>query len=755
MTSGNKRRIPRAAAITFRLAIVTLFAMTLTGAGRVNKDIYNKNQKAKYAPDAVVGLATPGFNLAINSASVAANGTMTAVVTLTDAAGLPLDVYGVTTPGVMALSFTMGYIPANAEQYTSYVTSTSTGAAGTFIRPSSENAITTTTGKLTALGNGQYQYVFGNKAPATFDQTATHTLAAWGGRTLAPFGLPNEFASATYNFVPNGSKVTKIRDVVSTKACDGCHDQLSEHGGSRRGVAVCIMCHTPAMIDSATGESYDFKVYIHKIHIGSSLPSVATGSPNIVAGSDFSTVVYPADVRRCETCHDPKTATQANLYNTNPTAEACGACHDNVNFATGVNHAGGPQPDNSMCAQCHIPQGELEFDASIKGAHTIPVDSGYLQGWIVNLGAVTNNKAGQTPTIKFTMTDNAGNPMAFPTASAGTLSLTMAGPTTDYGNTSFGAASATTPGYVTESVPATACDSNGNCSYTFTNPVPAKSTGTFAIGVEARRTDTILAGTTSQQSSIEFGATNKVVYFSVDGSAVAPRRQVVAEANCNRCHAELSLHGGLRNQVEYCVLCHNPSNSDFTTRPTAVVAAQQTLPNQGIAFDLLVHRIHTGLNLEADFGRDYTVVGHGGSINDFSNAYATLPASMASSNTGVRYPAMDPTGAVHDTANCSMCHIGPGAVVTTLNGSTTPLTLGTETNLPLGLNAVVDPQGPIPSDPAITAACTGCHASISTASHALANTTTLGESCIACHGSSANYSTLGLDYSVSAVHSQY
>jgi OmcA/MtrC family decaheme c-type cytochrome len=740
----------KAAAITFRLAIVTLFALTLTGAGRINKEIYNKNEKARFAPDALVGLATPGFNLAVNSASVAANGTMTAVVTITDTAGLPIDIYGITTPGVCALSFTMGYIPANAEQYTSYVTSSSTGAAGTFVRPSSENAITTTTGKLTPLGNGQYQYVFGNKAPANFDQTATHTLAAWGSRTLAPYGLPNEFASATFNFVPNGSKVTKIRDVVSTAACDGCHDQLSEHGGSRRGVAVCVMCHTPAMIDSGTGESIDFKVYIHKIHIGSSLPSVATGSPNLVAGSDFSTVVYPADVRRCETCHDPKTATQANLYNTNPSAEACGACHDDVNFASGVNHAGGPQPDNSMCAQCHIPQGELEFDASVKGAHTIPTNSSYLTGFVVNLSKVTNSLAGQKPTVAFTIQDKNGNGIGFP--AGGTISLTMAGPTSDYGYTNFGAA-VTTPGYVTESVPASACDNNGNCSYSFTNPVPSGATGTYAIGVEARRTETILPGTTSSQS-VEYGATNKVVYFSVDGSPVAPRRQVVAEANCNRCHAQLSEHGTLRNQVEYCVLCHNPSNTDSSTRPSATVAAQKNLPNQGIAFDLLVHRIHTGLNLPTIApGRDYTVVGYGGSINDFTNAFASVPASIT--NTGVRFPAMDPTGAVHDTANCSMCHIGPGAVVTTLNGSTTPLTLGTETILPLGLNAVTDPQGPIPSDPAITAACTGCHASISTASHALANTTTLGESCIACHGSSANYSTLGLDYSVQAVHSQY
>jgi OmcA/MtrC family decaheme c-type cytochrome len=750
VTSDNNRRIPKAASIVFRLAIVMVFALTLTGAGRTNKEIFNSNQKARYAPEDVVGLASPGFNITINSASVAANGAITGVVTLTDTAGLGLDIYGVTTPGVMALSMTMGYIPANAEQYTSYVTSTSTGAAGTFVRPSSENTLTQSGGKLTAMGNGQYQYVFSNKAPANFDQTATHTLAVWGSRTLTPFGLPNEFASATYNFVPNGGKVTKIRDVVSTQACDQCHDQLSFHGGSRRGVQICVMCHTPAMIDSGTGKSVDFKVYIHKIHMGSSLPSVQAGTPYAIGSSDWSTVVYPADVRRCETCHDPKTATQANLYNTNPTAEACGACHDDVNFASGVNHAGGPQPDNSMCAECHVPQGELEFDASIKGAHTIPTDSSYLTGLVVNLNKVTNSLAGQKPTVAFTIQDKNGNGIAFPTG--GTLSLTMAGPTTDYGNTSFGADVTTTPGYVTESVTASACDNNGNCSYAFTHGVPAGATGTYAIGVEARRTETVLPGTTSSQS-VEYGAINKVVYFSVDGSPVQPRREVVSINNCNRCHVELSVHGTLRNQTEYCVMCHNPANSDFTQRPSATVAAQRTMPNQGIAFDLLVHRVHTGENLVSIFQRDYTIIGFGGSINDFSAAYGT--AIKGITPTGVRYPAFDPTGSPHDTANCEMCHIGPNAIVKTLPGSTTPLTLGTETNLPLGKNAVTDPQGPINPDPAITAACTGCHAAISTASHAMANTTALGESCVACHGSSADYSTLGLDYSVNSVHAQY
>jgi len=40
-------------------------------------------------------------------------------------------------------------------------------------------------------------------------------------------------------------------------------------------------------------------------------------------------------------------------------------CHDNVNFATGVNHPSGPQSDDNRCR--HIPQGELPFDASIMG----------------------------------------------------------------------------------------------------------------------------------------------------------------------------------------------------------------------------------------------------------------------------------------------------------------------------------------------------------------------------------------------------
>jgi OmcA/MtrC family decaheme c-type cytochrome len=289
----------------------------------------------------------------------------------------------------------------------------------------------------------------------------------------------------------------------------------------------------------------------------------------------------------------------------------------------------------------------------------------------------------------------------------------MAGSTSDYGYTSFGS-DVTTPGYVTENaMTASTCGSDGSCSYTFTHAVPSSATGSYTIGVEARRTETLLPGTTAEQS-VTYGANNKVMSFSVDGSPMAPRRAVVATSNCNQCHSSLSVHGGLRNQTEYCVLCHNPSNTDIARRPGSMVAADRALPPQGINFNLLVHRIHDGANLQAD-NRGYVVVGFGGSHNDFSD---------------VRFPAMSNTGATETLTRCSLCHIN-----------------GSEQNLPAGLNAVTDPQGPINPIQPIASACTGCHVQLATASHALANTTSLGESCQTCHSS-------GAAFSVSQVHAQ-
>jgi len=313
--------------------------------------------------------------------------------------------------------------------------------------------------------------------------------------------------------------------------------------------------------------------------------------------------------------------------------------------------------------------------------------------------------------VSFTVQDKNGKPVAL--SALGSISFTMAGPTTDYGYTSFGSGTSSTPGYVTESASKAACDSNGNCTYNFTHSIPGNATGTYAIGVEARRTETLLAGTTKQQS-VTYGAPNKVSYFSVDGSTVAPRRQVVAVSNCNQCHVNLSVHGSLRNNTEYCVMCHNPSNTDASVRGSAQVAADKAAPAQGITFPLLVHRIHDGVNMASD-GGSYTVVGFGGSHNDFS---------------GTLFPAMGPNGKATDLANCSLCHVN-----------------GSEANLPEGLNNAVNPQGWINPEAATATACSGCHVAKDAAAHFLANTSSLGEACTVCHQS-------GAAYDVNKVHAQ-
>jgi OmcA/MtrC family decaheme c-type cytochrome len=697
--------------------------------GEKNPVVFTPHEKAFYADPALIAFVRPGLVITVVSAKIASDGTISIDYKLTDPSGAPLDRSGVTTPGPISTSFLAAYIPKGQEQYTSYIVRNVTAPNGkTATQAAADSGGTTQT-----VATGEYIYTYATKAPSGFDPTATNRIGIYGSRNLTEFDLGTNYADTTFDFVPAGGTPSP-RDLVRTVDCNQCHGLpngltsttgsagLAAHGGSRRSVGLCIICHQPQTSDPDTGNSLDMKVFIHKIHDGSGLPSVQAGTPYQIIGfqnsvNDWSTVVYPADVRRCQTCHNPKNgAAQTNFWLTRPTAAACGSCHDNVNFMTGANHPGGPQPNDNLCSICHIPQGELEFDASILGAHTIPDQSTMITGLNFTLVKVVNGGAGQKPTVTFTVRDNNGNgiPISTFTANSGSLSLTMAGPTSDYGYTSFGSDVAT-PGYVTESALSSAsCSTDGTCTYTFAHAVPAKATGTFAIGIEGRLRTTLLPGTVKQMT-VTYGGKNQVIYFSVDGSPATARRTVVALSNCNNCHAFLEVHGSLRNNTEYCVFCHNPSNTDALTRAMATNPADKAQPPQGINFAMFAHKIHTGLNLKAEFNQDYVIVGFGGSHNSYGVAFASVPPSIP--NTGVRFPAFGPTGAPYDTAECYVCHVN-----------------GTESVLPIGKNAVVDPQGLLNPAPATTSACTACHLNQSTFAHAQSNTDPkFGESCDICH----------------------
>jgi OmcA/MtrC family decaheme c-type cytochrome len=98
----------------------------------------------------------------------------------------------------------------------------------------------------------------------------------------------------------------------------------------------------------------DFPVLIHRIHKGELL---------IKKNYNFSGVLlnetkFPQDIRNCTKCHNdtaPKVAPQATNFKNVPSRLACGACHDGIDWATGLGtrntgdtfgHFGGPQPDD-------------------------------------------------------------------------------------------------------------------------------------------------------------------------------------------------------------------------------------------------------------------------------------------------------------------------------------------------------------------------------------------------------------------------
>jgi OmcA/MtrC family decaheme c-type cytochrome len=701
-----------------RNGFVRISAVLLVAAGAAlllstDKPTFTVHDKAYYLDPKQATFVRPGLVTTVTGAQIATDGTITAQVKITDPKGLPLDKDGITTPGAVSISLIAAYIPADQEQYVAYtartVTSTITGASA--VQASADSG-----GTWTKTADGQYTYTFKTKAPQGYDATATHTIGVYSTRNLTEFDAGVAYSDSNYNFIPAGGTVTKVRDVIRTESCNKCHTFYIAglHGGSRQTMDLCVLCHTPQSTDPDTGNTLDLKVMAHKIHAGENLPSVQAGTPYQIIGfnnsvNDYSTVAFPTinqdtppDVH-CEACHvnGNDKATQKNAYLT-PSRAACGACHDNVNFATGENHANLPQPTDNQCANCHIPQGEYYFDISIIGAHATPELVPTLPGINFSIKSVTG-KAGEKPTVVYSVANNAGQPYAMssfvPVAGQPQrLALVLAGPALDYGYTQFG--SDTKPnGYISEDPSKLAtCDSSGVCTYQFQHAIPANATGTYSVGIEGRLGFTINPGTLAQRTG-EYGGVNQVSYFSVDGSNVVPWREVVSIDSCNMCHGDLRLHGQNRNQVKQCVACHNPSETDAARRP-----ADQA-PPQTVEFAYMIHRIHTGEN--SDY--PYVIYGFGGSTNDFGD---------------VRYPAL--------LTSCDKCHVNNGQQIDGLASY---------------LNPVITPRQYTNPTQGIAAACGGCHTDKTAWAHFVANTNTLGESCEVCHGSAA-------EFSVDKVHAQ-
>jgi OmcA/MtrC family decaheme c-type cytochrome len=538
-------------------------------------------------------------------------------------------------------------------------------------------AFADTTGTWQETGDGQLTYTFANNLSVSPDPSLATMVGIYAYKDNRAW-----VANDVYTFVPANGELAEPPQAVTTEACQACHNPLALHGGTRREVPLCLTCHTDQTIDPETGNTVDFKVMVHRIHAGAQLPSVQAGDPFHIVGFrqtvfDFSKGVWPQDIRNCETCHTG--SPQSEAFMTSPSTVACLACHDNVNLITGENHPGGSQTD-ARCAACHTPSGQ-EFDASITGAHTIPVKSTSIKGVNLEILEVEGAAPGGNPSVTFKITDNSGQVIA--PNEMDVISVTMAGPTSDYLNR------------VTEAIFRKTAEStglppeiedlgDGSYRYTLKAEISREASGTYAFALEGYVNENVRG----LETPVRVAGFNPVVYAALDGGNPQERRQVVDQQSCSACHQDLALHGGQRQNVQYCVMCHNPTASDEARRP------EEAMPPVPITLKSLVHSIHKGKSAS----QPVIFYGFGGNQYDFSNVI--FPGNLA---------------------ECQTCHL-PNTYGLPLPGGVQPTTLtqGGE---------ILSITGPI------AATCSSCHDAQPVAGHIELATTSEGvETCQVCHG---------------------
>ncbi len=639
---------------------------------------YTSNQKEFYMTEEEKNYARPGLTVEIVNVEISADRHPVVELKYYDDLGAPLDRAGVVTPGTIGFSFVFAWYDGAINQYTAYT-----------VRPAGdyEQATSDSGGSWEDVTIGHSFYTFGTQLPEGYDMTKTHTMYTYATRETAEILGKTYYSDPTYDFRPDGVEATELWGSMLESTCNSCHHDLALHGSRRRALKGCMMCHSPQSTDPESGNTVNMKEMAHKIHMGANLPSVQAGIPYQIIGyrgavHDYSGVIFPQDIRNCETCHKSD-APKGFRFMTAPSRAACGSCHDNIVWETGEGHPV-PQFDDTLCAACHVPEGESEFDISVTGAHTIPLKSSQLTGVNMDITDVTNVAPGDTPTVYFTLTTDDGSTIS-PISGLRTLTLRAAGPqgeTIDHTiDMSQDARGATMVG--------------DEYMATFGTALPEDATGTWTFSADVRREELIDDGSVDGLV-VTVGAFNPTFYASVTDSEADPRRTVVAIDKCNVCHDSLALHGGQRFNTQECVMCHRPNNDDSPVRP------EEDNPPESIDMRWLIHRIHTGAELDVDF----TVYGYRSSVHNYNE---------------VVYPG--------NLRNCVACHDSGTYGVPAPEGSQEVITQRSYYS---------------PTQPA-AAACLACHSSVDAAAHAYTNTAFFGESCAACHGD-------GRDYSVDEVH---
>jgi OmcA/MtrC family decaheme c-type cytochrome len=404
-------------------------------------------------------------------------------------------------------------------------------------------------------------------------------------------------SNATNFFVPAtpGAPVLK-RLAVHTETCNGCHNPLSAHGGSRQEVQLCLTCHSQGAVDPETNNSIDFNVMIHKLHRGADLPSVKAGGHYGIVGYgnntiDFSHVEYPRDLVHCQSCHSD---TDDDRWVSNGTAVACTSCHDNI-------HEPGAHPfalaPTAVCGNgnCHGPGGSAP-DA--RKAHVTFLNNPNAPVFDISIVSALVANADSAPQLTVrgqsgTRSSDGGVPVAS-VDNLSILNVFFNGPNRDfisnghniktYNKASLvGLAPTANPGEFTFALPQTLREAAGTMGDV------SKDSYTLSIRAQYDPTPGAPTGDAGVNDAVDMRL-NPTVAISASGTAPVPRLPVSDTVKCNNCHGVLTGHGGaiLAHNVEECIMCHT------STLETSVPqgANKEPGPTTSLRFPQLIHRIH-------------------------------------------------------------------------------------------------------------------------------------------------------------------
>jgi OmcA/MtrC family decaheme c-type cytochrome len=430
----------------------------------------------------------------------------------------------------------------------------------------------------TELGAGRYRYVstvdlanVTTPIAVPYEPTLTHRLSI--AVDLSGSAGPLEPDNAYLDFVPAGGTATS-KLIATTANCAGCHVRFGEHGGSRRTVEYCVVCHNAGTTDPESGESVDLAYLAHSIHRGENRtsPYVVYGFNNSVF--DTGEVTYPQPASFCETCHTQSDATpQGDDWNTTVTASACGGCHDAGLGKTGPDPATGryaytythsnaivpPQPFNDGdCLGCH---GAGRVAGTTLALHQRDDDRKRIeQGdlFTYRIVNIENAAVGQQPKVTFQILDENDAPVDVKAITTGRLRLDFAWSTADIHNVADVAGDA----YAANRGEAIVVDliaemanvvdnQDGTFSYTLATPLPSgfadAALGSGLMVVMEGRRDMPDGSQAWPESAFRFSG----------GTA---REALVSQEKCETCHKRVAAHGGSRaGDPMICTVCHNSS----------------------------------------------------------------------------------------------------------------------------------------------------------------------------------------------------